>query len=144
MTEILSFLRNLYICELYAGVPFHFTPACVLVHFQCTVGQIIYRDPFVFSCPSAMRRLKVSATILLPVSQIRQPSSPAFVMSPHYQTLQKRIILWMHDCKEDAAGQLTMRMPAASDKGSQPYRKAFRFFEMAGKNDTHTRNLAGR
>jgi hypothetical protein len=25
-----------------------------------------------------------------------------------------------------------MRMPAASNKGSQPYRKAFRFFEMAG------------
>ena len=25
------------------------------------------------------------------------------------------------------------RMPAASDKGSQPYRKAFRFFEMAGR-----------
>jgi hypothetical protein len=24
-------------------------------------------------------------------------------------------------------------MPAASDNGSQPYRKAFRFFEMAGK-----------
>jgi hypothetical protein len=23
-------------------------------------------------------------------------------------------------------------MPEASDKGSQPYRKAFRFFEMAG------------
>ena len=37
VTEILSFLRNLYICGLYAGVPFHFTPACVLVHFQRTL-----------------------------------------------------------------------------------------------------------
>ena len=25
------------------------------------------------------------------------------------------------------------QMPEASDNGSQPYRKAFRFFEMAGK-----------
>ena len=36
------------------------------------------------------------------------------------------------------------RMPEASDKGSQPYRKAFRFFEMAGKAEPHTWNLAFR
>ena len=41
VTEILSYLRHLYICGLYAGVPFHFTPACVLLHFQRTDGQII-------------------------------------------------------------------------------------------------------
>ncbi len=35
--------------------------------------------------------------------------------------------------KEDARGPFAKRMPEASDKGSQPYRKAFRFFEMAGK-----------
>ena len=34
--------------------------------------------------------------------------------------------------KEDARGPFAKRMPEASDKGSQPYRKAFRFFEMAG------------
>ena len=46
VTEILSFLRNLYVNELYAGVPFHFTPACVLVHFQRTAGQIIEHQHF--------------------------------------------------------------------------------------------------
>ena len=35
-------------------------------------------------------------------------------------------------------------MPAASDNGSQPYSRAFRHREMAGKGDTHTRNLAFR
>ena len=34
--------------------------------------------------------------------------------------------------KEDAVGQLTMMMPEASDKGSQPYSRAFRHREMAG------------
>ena len=34
--------------------------------------------------------------------------------------------------KEDVVGLLTMMMPEASDKGSQPYRNAFRCFEMAG------------
>ena len=45
-------------------------------------------------------------------------------------------------CKEDVVGPFAMRMPEASNKGSQPYRKAFRFFEMAGKDEPHTRNLA--
>ena len=58
--------------------------------------------------------------------------------------------MWMHNRKEMPLGRIqgtvskeTMpldigqwqpakRMPEASDKGSQPYRKAFRFFEMAG------------
>ena len=34
--------------------------------------------------------------------------------------------------KEDAVRPFAKRMPAASDKGSQPYRNAFRCFEMAG------------
>ena len=34
------------------------------------------------------------------------------------------------------------KMPAASDNGSQPYRKAFRFFEMAGKRHHTTYILA--
>ena len=58
VTEILSFLRNLYVNELYAGVPFHFTPACVLVHFQRTVSQIIYRDPFVFVMPLCNEKIE--------------------------------------------------------------------------------------
>ena len=33
-------------------------------------------------------------------------------------------------------------MPEASDNGSQPYSCPFRGYEMAGKSDTHTRNLA--
>ena len=35
-----------------------------------------------------------------------------------------------------------MRMPAASDNGSQPYRNALGCFEMAGESDTHIQNLA--
>ena len=38
----------------------------------------------------------------------------------------------MHNRKEDAVGQLIIMMPEASDNGSQPYRNAFRCFEMAG------------
>jgi len=34
--------------------------------------------------------------------------------------------------KDDTVRPLTMMMPEASDKGSQPYRNAFRCFEMAG------------
>ena len=34
--------------------------------------------------------------------------------------------------KEDARGPFAMRMPEASDKGSQPYSRAFRHREMAG------------
>jgi len=33
-------------------------------------------------------------------------------------------------------------MPAASDKGSQPYSRAYGYGEMAGKDEPHTRNLA--
>ena len=33
-------------------------------------------------------------------------------------------------------------MPEASDNGSQPYRNAVRCFEMAGKDESHTQNLA--
>ena len=33
-------------------------------------------------------------------------------------------------------------MPEALDNGSQPYRNALGCFEMAGKSDTPTRNLA--
>ena len=45
---------------------------------------------------------------------------------------------------KDAVRQFAMMMPAASDNGSQPYSRAFRHREMAGKSDTHTRNLAFR
>ena len=40
--------------------------------------------------------------------------------------------------KEDAVGQFTMKMPEASDNGSQPYSRAFRYREMAGKDEPHT------
>ena len=42
-------------------------------------------------------------------------------------------------CKEDVVGPFAMRMPEASDKGSQPYRNAFGCFEMAGKDEPHTK-----
>ena len=35
-----------------------------------------------------------------------------------------------------------MMMPEASDNGSQPYRNAVRCFEMAGKDEPYTQNLA--
>ena len=34
--------------------------------------------------------------------------------------------------KEDAIGQFAKRMPEASDKGSQPYSRAYGYGEMAG------------
>ena len=40
--------------------------------------------------------------------------------------------------KKDAAGPFAKRMPEASDKGSQPYSRAFRHREMAGKDEPHT------
>jgi len=35
-------------------------------------------------------------------------------------------------CKEDAVGPFAMRMPEASNKGSQPYSRAYGYGEMAG------------
>ena len=48
----------------------------------------------------------------------------AFVMPNSKRTTHVGIVLRKPDYKE--------RMPTASDKGSQPYRNAFRCFEMAG------------
>ena len=67
-------------------------PACVLVHFQRTIGQIPYR----------------SLCFVMPLSNEKMPIG-----------IGQRAV-----CKE--------RCLLASDNGSQPYRKAFRFFEMAG------------
>ena len=44
-------------CVLSRGSVLRTSPhACILVHFQCTIGQIPYRSPLFWSCPSAMRR----------------------------------------------------------------------------------------
>ena len=54
-------------------------PACILVHFQCTIGQIPYRSPLFWSCPSAMRRCqrhrtKVASHTVVPLGTANQRS----------------------------------------------------------------------
>ena len=39
--------------------------------------------------------------------------------------------------KKDANRSFAKKMPEASDKGSQPYSRAYRYGEMAGKGEPH-------
>ena len=43
--------------------------------------------------------------------------------------------------KKDANRPYAKKMPEASDKGSQPYSRAYRYGEMAGQSDTTPKTL---
>ena len=98
MIEILSYLRHLYICELYAGVPFHFTPACILVHFQRTAGQIIEHQHL--QCEiSGLKILLLNAVEL----QIRQNKGTSNIThgdcAKHTTSSFLLLILIPHQCR---------------------------------------------